>query len=316
MRNSNAVSLRPISLEWSDLLKQYLALRRAEGLASGSIAIYERYASEFFKVYPDALSTPDRLRECVYDHLGKEHLGPVVYNMRRRFVGAFLEFMRLEGYIPENPSSRFKARREPGRIVVIKPDVLRQLLDAPETDTFAGVRDRTMFLVMLDCGIRPQEIRKLLPDDVDLEEGVIHVRREVSKTKQERILPLSAPSLLAIRKLLFLRPPEWEGAFLFCCEDGQPLKGNTLARNMFKYRQKIGASNLPPYALRHTFATTMMKNGASMDTIRQMMGHANFNILKTYMHLTNDDVRREHEAHSPLLSLLPQPTRRVRRVRE
>ena len=58
----------------------------------------------------------------------------------------------------------------------------------------------------------------------------------------------------------------------------------------------------------------MMKNGANMDTIRQMMGHTDFKILRTYMHLTSDDVKSEHETHSPLLTLLPQSTKKLRAI--
>ncbi len=315
MQKSNAVSLRQAPLpEWDSLLKEYIILRRAEGASAGTIGIYEEYARRFFEAYPDALSSSDRLKDCVYDHLGGEHLQPVTYNMRRRFTGAFLEFLRLEGYIPENPCSRFKSRKEPGRAVSVKPEVIQRLLEAPRTDTFAGVRDRCMMIVSLDTGIRPQEIRKLMLPDVDLEEACIRIRPEVAKTKEARTLPLSDISLAEIREYLKARPSEWAKAPLFPTETGSPMTAATIGTMMLRYRKRAGIDIFPWYALRHTFATTMIRSGASLDSVRQILGHANFSIVKTYLHLTNDDVKREHEAHSPLLSLLPQPAKRVRKI--
>lgn len=316
MPRSNAVSIRQAlaPLQWESLLKQYLALRRADGISAGTIDMHTQYTRRFFREYPDALSCPDRLRECVYDHLGGKELTAVTHNIRKLYVGRFIEWVRMEGYIPENPFNRFKRRKEPSRIVTVKPDVLRRLLEAPDRTRYTGVRDYGMFVTMLDTGIRPQEVRKLVPEDVDLEEGYIRIRPEVSKTKTPRTLPLTAPSLAAIRKLLSVRPPEWKGSTLFCCEDGHPMTANTITRIMLGYRQKIGVTDLPAYALRHSFCTQMMRSGANMDTIRQMMGHADFRILKGYMHLDDDDVKREHEAHSPLLTILPQSGKRVRKV--
>ncbi len=316
MPKSNAVSLRQAPLpEWDSLLKEYIILRRAEGASAGTITIYEGYVRRFFQAYPDALSSPDRLKDCVFDHLGSEPLQSVTYNMRRRFVGAFLEFLRLEGYIPENPCSRFKSRKEPGRAVSVKPEVIQRLIEAPRTDTFAGVRDRTMMIITLDTGLRPQEARKLHTEDVDLEEGCIRIRPEVAKTKESRTLPLSDISLAELRKYLSVRPSEWSKAPLFPTENGTPMTSGTITGRMFHYRQIAGIGEFPWYALRHTFATTMIRSGASLDSVRQILGHANFSIVNTYLHLTNDDVKREHDAHSPLLSLLPQPTKRVRSIK-
>lgn len=296
-------------------MKEYIILRRAEGVSAGTITIYEGYARRFFQTYPDALSSPDSLKGCVYDHLGGENLGPVDYNMKRRFVGAFLEFLRLEGYIPENPCTRFKSRKEPGRVVSVKPDVIRRLLDIPRKDSFAGVRDRCMMIVSLDTGIRPQEIRKLMLADVDLDEAYIRIRPEVAKTKEARTLPLSDISLAELRKYLSVRPSEWSKSPLFPTETGTPMMASTITGMMTRYRNMAGIEKFPWYALRHVFATTMIRSGASLDSVRQILGHANFSIVNMYLHLTNDDVRREHEAHSPLLTLLPQPMKRVRSIK-
>lgn len=316
MSKSNAISLRQAPLpEWDSLLKEYIILRRAEGASAGTITIYEGYVRRFFQAYPDALSSPDRLKDCVFDHLGGESIGPVNYNMRRRFVSAFIEWMRSEGYVPENPCARFRSRKEPGRVVSVKPDVIQRLLDTPRKDSFAGVRDRTMMILSLDTGIRPQEIRKLMLADVDLEEGCIRIRPEVAKTKEARTLPLSDISLAEIRKYLSIRPPEWSKSPLFPTETGTPMMASTITGMMTRYRNIAGIEKFPWYALRHTFATTMIRSGASLDSVRQILGHANFSIVNTYLHLTNEDVKREHDAHSPLLSLLPQPTKRVRSIK-
>ena len=314
MTRGTVTAFRKMELSHEILIPLFLTMKRAEGAANGTISIYEYHIKQFFREYPDAFSGTERLKECVYGFLGGETLHPVVYNMRRRFVGAFIEWMRGEGYVPENPCSRFKFRKEPGRIVEVKPEVLQHLLAAPRKDTFAGIRDYAMFVVMLDCGIRPQEIRKLMPGDIDLEKGFVSIRPEIAKTKEARTLPISTPSIAAVRKLLSVRLAEWKGATLFCMETGAAMSSNALVGIMRKYRNRIGETNLPVYALRHSFCTAMMKNGANMDTIRQMMGHTDFKILRTYMHLTSDDVKSEHETHSPLLTLLPQSTKKLRAI--
>jgi integrase/recombinase XerD len=106
--------------------------------------------------------------------------------------------------------------------------------------SFPGLRDYVLILFILDAGIRPGEALKLKREDFDLGSLEVTVSQGVAKTRRKRTLPLSPFVAREVKRLLALRPLEWQEALVFCGFEGKELSVEAFSRRLRKYSQKIG----------------------------------------------------------------------------
>jgi integrase len=174
-----------------------------------------------------------------------------------------------------------------------------------------GIRDYTMMLVMLDCGIRSGELLQLLPRHFDVERATIHVVDSIAKTRVERILNISSPTVNAIRKVMSARHPLWgDNVPIFCSRDGREMTSSTWGHEFKKYvRRKNLDDAISPYDLRHTFAIMFLRNGGNLFALKTIMGHEQLEMTERYARFVGQDVKREHEKASPVRQLM---SKRVR----
>lgn len=155
-------------------------------------------------------------------------MAPTTFNIRRTYLKSFFNFLLDEGVITENPID-FSRRRDEGRARNVPQEVLKNLLNTPDRKTYAGLRDYTLILFILDTGVRPGEALLLLPEDFNLDSCEVTIRAEIAKTRKKRTLPLSPLTASAIYRLKRSRPREWwDNSPFFCSEDGKPMRESSL----------------------------------------------------------------------------------------
>ncbi|MCX6090858.1 MAG: site-specific integrase [Candidatus Atribacteria bacterium] len=166
--------------------------------------------------------------------------------------------------------------------------------------TFAGLRDYCLVLLTLDTGIRPGESLSLLPRDLNLAGMEITIRKDIAKTRTTRTVPISALTVTHIQKLLRARLTSWGDTVpVFCSYEGHPMLGTSWAHRLRVYSKRLGHS-VTPYSLRHSFALLYLRNGGNVFTLQRTMGHADLNMTKRYLALTQGDLKREHDTASPV----------------
>ncbi|AIF51161.1 site-specific integrase [Pelosinus sp. UFO1] len=152
-----------------------------------------------------------------------------------------------------NPAIKLKYRRPTIQVVDHSEKNIRDFMNAIETDTFAGLRDFAFVNMMLDCGIRPNEALQIKPSDVNLQGRQIRVRREYAKTRKERYLPISLQVVEVLKKLISVRPSDWETDVpVLCTYDGHRMPARGMQDRFRKYSAKINVE-ITPYHLRHVF---------------------------------------------------------------
>ncbi|MCX7667760.1 MAG: site-specific integrase, partial [Atribacterota bacterium] len=132
------VRLQP---KWSveALLELFLFEKRAEGKAPRTVKDYEYHVSVFFRRFPLSLSSAEALRKAVLEYFAEE-VKPATFNLRRKYLRVFFDFLVREGVIAKNPVD-FPERKDEGRARAVPEGVLRKLLEAPDRKTSAGLRD-------------------------------------------------------------------------------------------------------------------------------------------------------------------------------
>lgn len=312
MKRLTRISPVGIASSWEELLYDFITYKRVQGISEQTASDYERHVKLFFKRYPDSWESPNQLKTGLHDYL-REEIKPATFNNRLVYLRTFFKWCVENEFLNENPIANIKKRKDEGRVVNIDAEVLRKLLDMPDQKTFTGLRDYALILLTLDSGIRPKEALSLIPVDFNPRATEIYIPAKVAKTRVSRTLPISDPTVRAIRKLISVRPPEWgDETPIFCTWEGNQLTRHTWGDRIEYYSNKLGV-HIRPYDLRHCFALEYLRGGASAFVLQRTLGHTDMKMTKRYISLLNDDLKVDHAKASPLNNLLSK-TKRMKSI--
>ncbi len=217
-------------------------------------------------------------------------------------VLCFLRFLYQEQYLLMNPGQGISGPKVPPPLPasLLDEEQVIQLLEAPDTSTPLGLRDRAVLEVLYSSGLRNTELRKLECGDFDLGRLEVHVR--FGKGNKQRMVPLGEPAAAWVeeyfqngRPWLVKRPNEW--AFL-------SWRGNRLGRDALgvlvrRHAKAAGLKRVTPHLLRHCCATHMLKNQAGLRHLQEMLGHASVATTQRYTQVVISDLREVHQRCHP-----------------
>ncbi|MBI4610577.1 MAG: tyrosine recombinase XerC [Candidatus Rokubacteria bacterium] len=205
-------------------------------------------------------------------------------------------FWARRGVIPRNPAREVGTPRVPKRLPAFLPiDEAWALLESAAPDTVQGKRDRAILEVFYATGLRVAELCGVDRGDLDRFQGTVRV---VGKGNKERIVPLGDHALRALDAYLAVRP-SGEGALF------QNLRGGRLTvrsvHRIVKGRARGAGIARPvtPHALRHTFATHMLDQGADLRLIQDLLGHSRLSTTQKYTHVSADRLMKVYDAAHP-----------------
>ena len=166
-------------------------------------------------------------------------------------------------------------------------------------DDFPSKRNGLIIEMLYQTGMRRAEIAGLQDADFDLSQQQVRI---FGKRRKERIVPFGNPLRDMITDYLQMRSEQLGGLkpeTFFCRENGQPLSVDDIYNIVRRMMSEVSTlKKQSPHVLRHTFATTMLNNGADINTIKTLMGHASLAATEIYTHTTFDQVRQAyHNAH-------------------
>jgi integrase/recombinase XerC len=209
---------------------------------------------------------------------------------------SFFRFLVRRGRARVNPAREVRSPSLPGRLPAHLPiDQSEALFRQPLGDDEAGRRDRAILEVLYASGVRVAELSGLDTTDVDLREGSVRV---LGKGRKERIVPLGAKAVEALRKYLGSR--ESARSPLFLNPRGGRLTVRSLHRIVRARARAAGlAGRVTPHTLRHTFATHLLDAGADLRLIQELLGHARLATTQRYTHVSADRLAKVYDAAHP-----------------
>jgi integrase/recombinase XerD len=245
------------------------------------------------------LSTED-LNVYLADLFAKGRKATTAQRALSALKGYFQWVVRCQGR-DDDPLQRL---RRPGAVrglpkTLSESDVDR-LLQAPNTDTAIGCRDRAMLELLYATGLRVTELCTLERAQISLEVGAIRV---VGKGDKERLVPMGESAqqwvslYLKTARLAFADP---QGQTMFPGRDGR-----AMTRQTFWHRIKLYARlaqinvDLSPHTLRHAFATHLVNHGADLRVVQLLLGHADLSTTQIYTHVAKERLKSLHAQHHP-----------------
>ena len=198
---------------------------------------------------------------------------------------AFLKYLAKRGFKTLSPEAIELAKVGERPIDLITPEELTRLLEAPDTSTPAGLRDKAILEVLFSTGLRVSELCSL-PRDLDLASDEFSVR---GKGEKVRVVFLSPEAKSAIKNYLEKRK-DIDDDRMF------PTTARSIERIVKHSAIKAGISvKVTPHVIRHCFATDLLSNGADLRSVQMLLGHANIATTQIYTHVTDKALRDTHK---------------------
>jgi integrase/recombinase XerD len=218
-------------------------------------------------------------------------------------IKTLFRFLCRRGYLLSDPSAPVEYPRREQRLPrgILSRQEARVLVEAPDTSTPLGLRDRAILESFYATGIRAAELAGLTTSDVDTEDKVLRVVR--GKGAKDRNVPLTNAAAEAIEAYLLEGRPKFRGArrerFLFLGLRGKRLNNCTLNEVIQEHARKAGIErHVTCHTLRHTIATHLLKGGADIRHIQVLLGHSSLQSTETYTRVEVSDLgkvlRRAH----------------------
>ncbi len=221
-------------------------------------------------------------------------------NRKITALKTFYKFALKSNWIQINPMLKVVSPKVSKKLpVYVEAERLDLLLDKVEfPQNFEGHRDHLILELLYGTGMRRAELLDLKIEDIDFRLGQIKV---TGKRNKQRIIPLFDALSDALSSYLETRQTvSSDHDFLLCDEKGAPLYPEKIYRIVKKYLSLVSTqSKRSPHTLRHSFATEMLNKGADLNSIKEMLGHANLSATQVYTHNSIEKLRAIYKKAHP-----------------
>lgn len=197
-----------------------------------------------------------------------------------RALRAFLTWCYDEELLPENIPERLRLPKAQRKVIdILTPTESSRLLSSFDLSSFLGLRNYLICALMLDSGLRLNEVVTLRQDCLHLDDGYIIV---LGKGNKQRFVPVGVTTSQALRR--YLPYVSASSVSLFVQLDGSPITLTTLKQLFRKLKVEVDIPRLRAHLLRHTFATRYLENGGDIYSLQQILGHTSLEMVKRYLH--------------------------------
>lgn len=204
-------------------------------------------------------------------------------NRKLAALRTFYKWLRKEELVSFNPMAKIQGPKNEKRLPAFakESELQTEKLDNLYTDSLEGERDKLVFELFYQTGIRLSELIDLRTQNVSNESIKV-----IGKRNKERIIPISKELNHQINSYLQAKNQHLgESPFVFSLKFGKKLYPMLVYRIINRYLSI--ATNLDktsPHVLRHTFATHMLNRGTGLETLKDLLGHANLSATQVYTH--------------------------------
>jgi site-specific recombinase XerD len=276
-------------METTELIRYRRALKR-KNYSAHTVKSYVNILGQFIRWLTVPLAEVTRKDIGAYvDRLLRKRRTPKTITCHLQTIRLFFDYlMNEEGRSILNPVTRISLRLPKPLPRHLKDDQIRRLFDG-----ITDLRDRAMFMLMLRCGLRVQEVAELTVDAVECERRQIFIFH--GKGAKDRVVYMSEDARSALLAYLAKRSSKARGLFLV--QKG-PMRGKSLSvrgiQKRIEYYARKSSLDVSCHRLRHTMATQLLNADANLATIQDLLGHGQITTTQRYCRVANLKVQRDY----------------------
>lgn len=250
---------------------------------------------------PNAIQA-SQIQEWIYAQTNE---GKTARSISRKIstLKAFWRFMLVQGYTQSNPTQKLILPKTGKPLpAFFKHNEMQSVLNKPTAkapNPFEPTRDQLIIRLFYLTGIRLSELISISDKNIDWEQESLRV---IGKRNKERIIPLSEALCSEIKDYIALRDQETgtNAERLFVRANGMPLYPK-LVYNMVRKKMSAASSlqKKSPHILRHSFATTLLNEGADIYAVKELLGHSSLAATQVYTHTSFEELRNIYNNAHP-----------------
>lgn len=243
----------------------------------------------------------------LYDYRDKDNkpYSLATVSLKIRAIKRFFEYLERANIIFINPAEFIREPKKEKSLprAVLTPEEAGRILDQPNLGTLKGIRDRSILEVFYSSGIRLSELCHLTIYDADLQGGTLRINQ--GKGKKDRIVPLGRHAIRFLREYIAKVRPHFtrknrsnRNLFVDCY--GKVISSQIVEITVRGYARSAGIKKqITPHIFRHSFATSLIKNGADVVAVQKMLGHAQLSTTQIYIRRLGLDLKAAHQKTHP-----------------
>jgi integrase/recombinase XerD len=298
-------------MDWEAAIHEFGLYLRIERGSSGhtfdaylaDLRRYAHYGEHILDFDGPAQMTTDHIREfltwLVQDcYLGERSLARNISSLK-----AFHGFLFSDNLTEQDPTELLESPKFAAKLpVVLSVPEIEAILDAADTETATGLRNRAMIELLYSSGLRVTELIKLELRQIYFEEGFLRIH---GKGNKERLVPVGGPALDSVRQYLVevrshLNIKPGHESFVFLGRYGKRLSRVMIFHVVKALCLEAGIQkNVSPHTFRHSFATHLIEGGADLRAVQEMLGHESITTTEIYLHVDREYLREVYVTHHP-----------------
>lgn len=230
----------------------------------------------------------------------KQKLSPRTLSRTVTVLKSFFSYLQNERIRSDDPTELLPRNKTPKRLPqTIDTDAVSRILDAIDTTSDIGFRDRTMFELIYSCGLRVSECADLKVNRYySLERRLV----VLGKGSKERMIPVGDVAAGYLETYISSVRPRLLGKtrsqVMFISQMQRPITRQEIWERLKKYSLEAGVES-KVHTLRHSFATHLLQNGADLRSVQELLGHSDIRTTEIYTHVDTDDVFKAFEKAHP-----------------
>lgn len=296
-------------MKWKNAIRDYqLYLKIERGLSKNTIESYTRDLEKLklFLNNNKINSSPIDIDKDIVQQFIYEVAKKITPRTQARIISglrSFFDYLVFEDYRKTNPSDLIEAPKIGRKLPdTLSEDEINDLISAIDLSHPQGERNKTIIETMYSCGLRVSELITLKISDLFFDEGFIRV---VGKGNKERFVPIHHKAQKYILWYInnirsYLKYEKEFEDILFLNRRGKGLSRQMIFMIMKDLSIKINLNKkISPHTLRHSFASHLLKNGADLRAIQQMLGHESITTTEIYVHLDTNFLKKVVEKFHP-----------------
>ncbi|TXK80705.1 tyrosine-type recombinase/integrase [Paenibacillus sp. N3.4] len=290
---------------WSSLVQLFLMDCKSRNLTKPTIRRYgnglkklEQHLNTQHLEWFDL--TPDLLKHRIIPSMLDETSALRTVNCNLAIIKAFFAFLVAEKQADCNIADGLKPFKiQPSLMHTFTDAHLTRLFTEPDRSTFTGFRNYMMLLILLETGIRLNELTQLQITDVLLEEGMVRVRQ--GKGRKARMVPIQRIVSHELQ-LYLLERGTLDTDRLWITLDNRPFDEGGIRSMISRICKTANIQDVQCscHTFRHTFAKKFLLNGGDIFSLKNILGHSRIETTEMYVELFSRDLQTQHEKFSPL----------------
>jgi len=260
---------------------------------------FENFLAESYDISDILETTPSMIRTWMVE-LVQHDIDARSIRRKRSVLNSLFSYAIKQERLAVNPMDKISVpkvkKKLPVHLRLKELDALKSLL--PEMIDYQTAREHTIITLLFSTGIRRGELIGLKLSDIRLKESVMRV---LGKRSKERLVPLTQHVQTVLRKYMSWRQQiDSSEMAMFLTDAARPVYPKFVYNLVKRYLKLVtNAEGTGPHTLRHTFATLMLDEGADINAIKELLGHADLNATQVYTHTSIEKLKAAYGKSHP-----------------